>query len=244
MLDSLILSCYENGYSTAIYNGLQYFAVFVQLFALILTRKAYGFSLKRTVVLFLLIYPFILFFIYFVTWVEFGFTNWGANNTIRVYVWLPLLMLGYSKLLKIPFGKLCDFFSPTFPLAFGVGHVGCIFAGCCHGYPFSHGIYNPDLHMRLFPTQPLECLVSLALGLILLRYARKRGYEGKGKVMALFLILAGSTRFLLEFLRDNTKLFLGISELAIWAFLAFAAGCVMMYIICKAPAAKAGKKKA
>ena len=170
------------------------------------------------------------FCIYFITWVEYGFTSWGSNNIVRAYMWVPLLMLPFSKLLKIPYGKLCDFFSPSFALSFAVGHISCAFAGCCCGYPFNHGIYNPLLHERLFPIQWVECLGSFMIWAILMTYGKKKGYECRGKVMALFLILTGSTRFVFEFFRDNTKLFWGISELALWAFLAFAVGCVVMVI--------------
>ena len=233
MINSLILHCYENDYSSAIYMGFQYLGVLAQLGSLLLCRKAYGFSFKRALVLFFLIYPLLFFSIYFITWVEYGFTNWGANNTIRVYMWTPLMLLPYAKLLKIPHAKLCDYFAPTFTLAFGIGHIGCIFQGCCHGYPCSWGIYNPELHQRLFPIQLVESFVSLFVSYCLLRYARKKGYECRGKVMALFMILAGLSRFVLEFFRDNLKLFWGISELALWAFITFLTGCVMMLVISK-----------
>ena len=44
------------------------------------------------------------------------------------------------------------------------------------------------------------------------------------------LILFGSTRFLLEFLRDNEKLFWGISNLAIHAFIMFVVGVVWYFV--------------
>ena len=232
-INSIILNCWDHGYSSAIYSGGQYLALFIQFFSLVLYRKAYGFPFKRTVLIYVVTYPLLFLWIYLITWVEYGFTSWGSNNIVRVYMWVPLLMLPFSKLLKIPYGKLCDFFAPSFSLSFALGHISCVFAGCCCGYPCSWGIYNPLLHEKLFPIQWVECLGAFIIWLILLAYARKNGYDCRGKVLALFLILTGSTRFIFEFFRNNTKLFFGISELAIWAFLAFVTGCVMMLVICR-----------
>ena len=47
------------------------------------------------------------------------------------------------------------------------------------------------------------------------------------------LIIFGSTRFVCEFLRDNDKLFLGISNLALHALLMFIVGIIALVIINK-----------
>ena len=231
MISSLIASCWENGYSAVIYDSIQYLSLVSQIVFLILYRKAYGFSFKRAVLISVITYPILFFSMYFITWVENGFKGWGDNNIVRIYMWAPLLMLLFSKIFKVEFGRMCDYFAPSFALSHAIGHIGCPFAGCCHGYPCSWGIYNPVQHERLFPIQWIECLGALILCIYLVIYARKKGFECRGKVLALFLILYGSSRFIFEFFRDNTKLFWGISELAIWALLAFFTGCVMLLII-------------
>lgn len=231
MINSLIVHCWENGSSYGIYFGIQILAVVVQILFLIFSRKAYGLSFKRAALISGITYPFLFLSMYIITWAEYGFTNWGANNVVRVYMWTPLLLLPFSKLFKVPHTKLWDYFAPSFALSQAVGHIGCPFEGCCYGYPCSWGIYNPILHERLFPIQWVECLGAFLLWWYLIVYARKKGYEGRGKVLALFLILYGLSRFVFEFFRDNTKLFWGISELAIWAFLAFVTGCMMLLII-------------
>lgn len=231
MINSLIINCWDKGYSSAIYNGIQFLSLFSQIVFLILYRKAYGFSFKRAVLIAVITYPFLFFMMYFITWAEYGFKGWGANNIVRIYMWAPLLMLPFAKLFKVPYGKLCDYFAPSFSLSHAIGHLACPFVGCCQGFPCSWGIYNPEYHIRLFPIQPLESLGALILWWYLIVYARKKGYECRGKVLALFLILYGLSRFVFEFFRDNTKLFWSISELAIWAFLAFVVGLVMLVII-------------
>lgn len=235
MLDSLIVDCWNNGYSHALYMGIQILAFFVQFLSLIFYRKAYGFSLKKAVLTYVVTYPFLFFSIYLITWIENGFINWGANNIVRAYMWAPLLLIPFAKLLRIPYGKICDFFAPSFALAFAVGHIGCIFDGCCYGYPSTWGIYNPMLHQTLFPIQLIECLGAFLVWGFLLLYAKKKNYECRGKVLAMFLILFGGGRFICEFFRYNDKLFWNISELAIWAFLALITGIIMMIIVSRPP---------
>lgn len=231
MIDSLILTCWENGSAPIIYDAIQYLSLVSQILFILLYGKAYGFSLRRSALIAVITYPILFFSMYFITWVENGFRGWGDNNIVRIYMWAPLLMLMFSKLFKAPYGKMCDYFAPSFALSHAIGHLACPFVGCCHGYPSRWGVYNPALHERQYPIQWIESLGALLLCLYLLFYARRKGYECRGKVLALFLILYGSTRFIFEYFRDNTKLFWGISELAIWAFFAFVTGCVMMIFI-------------
>jgi len=233
MISRCILYCYNHGLSNYIYNGCVNAGLIVQALSLILYRKAYGFTLKRAFQIYILIYPVLFVWMFFITWVEFGFSSWGSRNVLRLYMWVPLILLPYSRLLKIPHGVLADYFAPSLALTSVIGHAGCPFAGCCYGYPCRWGIYNPELHDRRFPIQWVECSVSLLIAIFLLWYAKKNKYNGSGKVNALFLILFGSTRFFLEFLRDNHKLFWGISELAVIAFLTFATGAVWMVFLCR-----------
>ena len=111
----------------------------------------------------------------------------------------------------------------------GIAHFGCIFEGCCYGYQWEHGIWNPALNDYRFPIQPIEALVAVAIAAITIVRIRSFGYSGKSKAYAMMLILFGSTRFVLEFFRDNQKLFLGISSLAIHAFVMFVLGLFFFF---------------
>ena len=131
--------------------------------------------------------------------------------------------------MKIDWARGCDFVAPCVPLVQAVSHWGCIFVGCCHGYPFKWGIYNPALDIKTFPCQPLEALVALAVVIIICRYEKKQNYKPTGLAYPLMLMLFGYSRFLLEFLRDNDKIVLGISDLAFHAlFMAFVGTAVYM----------------
>ena len=230
-LNLLILSCYDNGYSSAIYLGSHLVAFFLQLLFLILYRKHYGFTAKRAALIYLVTNSFVFLSIYVITWIELGFKGWGATHFIRIVMWMPLLLLPFAKLFKIEPGRFFDFFAPSYAISFPLGHIGCAFAGCCYGFPCDWGIYNPVLHELLFPVQFLECIFSLLIWLYLLYYARRHNYESKGRVLALFILLTGLGRVITELLRDSERLFLNISERCIWAFFAFVSGIVMLSVI-------------
>ena len=67
--------------------------------------------------------------------------------------------------------------------------------------------------------------------MFLFRMAKKENYAGTGKVYAMFLLTFGGTRFLLEFLRDNDKLILGVSNLALHALFMVLVGTVWLMVL-------------
>ena len=131
----------------------------------------------------------------------------------------------------IPARKMIDYLAPSMALQQVIGHSVCPFAGCCHGYECSWGIWNPTTDTYVFPNQWLECMVALVIVLYLLHLAKKENYVGTGKVYAMFLLTFGGTRFLLEFLRDSDKLFLGISNLALHALFMVLVGTVWLMVL-------------
>lgn len=176
-------------------------------------------------------------------WIENGFQNWGANNIVRVYVYAPLICILAAKLLKIPSRKMIDYLAPSMVLQQVIGHSVCPFVGCCNGYPCSWGIWHPAIDSRVFPIQWLECIVALLILLYLLYIAKRENYVGTGKVYAMFLVTFGGTRFFLEFLRDNEKLFLGISNLALHALFMVLVGTVWLMVLEEKDKPKALKHK-
>ena len=126
---------------------------------------------------------------------------------------------------------MIDYLAPSMALQQVVGHSVCPFAGCCRGYDCSWGIWNPVTKTNLFPNQWLECIVAIAVFWYLLRLAKQEKYVGTGKVYALFLLTFGGTRFLLEFLRDNDKLLLGVSNLALHALFMVLVGTIWLMVL-------------
>jgi phosphatidylglycerol:prolipoprotein diacylglycerol transferase len=164
-------------------------------------------------------------------WIDNGF--FGGNNIVRVFVYIPVIAYPVAKLLKIPYKKICSV------LAFGplavhaVSHFGCMFVGCCMGYPCSWGLYNVAYEDIRFPIQPIEAIAAWAIIIFLLVRAKKRNYIPDGLEYPLMLILFGSTRFIFEFFRDNDRFRWGCSGLAFHALFMFIVGVVALIILKK-----------
>lgn len=231
MISDFLKYCYEQGWSNTIYDGIVIFAFVAQMVFLVFYRKKYDISLCKSILTVLLVYPVAYFWMLVLTWIENGFQNWGANNIVRLYVYIPLICIVAAKVLKIPSRKMIDYLAPSMALQQVIGHSVCPFTGCCQGYACSWGIWNPTTDERLFPNQWLECLVALIIFLYLYRLARRENYAGTGKIYAIFLVSFGGTRFLLEFMRNNDKLLLGVSNLALHALFMVLVGTIWLMVL-------------
>lgn len=207
----------EQGWGQLLYNVF-FVAGFVAVFLYaIVNGKKYGIPKGKALLYIIIVYFVSLLWMFFQCWVENGFKGWGGNNIVRTFVWVPLAAWPAGKLLKVDWVRGCDFVAPCVPLVQGVAHWGCIFAGCCHGYACSWGIYNPLLNQNVFPCPPAEALTALIVVFIVCGYEKRQNYKPNGLAYPLMLMLFGYSRFLLEFLRDNRKVVFGVSTLALHA---------------------------
>ena len=111
---------------------------------------------------------------------------------------------------KLSLRTMLDLFAPYIALGEAIGRIGCFLNGCCYGKEVSWGIYFPVHDARLHPTQ-LYTFAGLLLAFFLLKKFQKNNF-GSGKVFVLYLILASSLRFVVEFFRaDHDILLWGLS---------------------------------
>lgn len=194
--------------------------------------KHYDIPKWKSVVFTVLVYFSTLAWMLFLYWADSGFQHWGGNNIVRVFWWLGVFVFPVTKLLKLDYWRSLDYVSPCLCINHGIAHFGCFFAGCCHGYACSWGLFSNDVGYRCFPTQPIEALIALIAAYIWYR-EKKKGY-GKGVdglSFPIMLMLFGYSRFFLEFLRDNDKLFWGISGLALRTMLNGVVGTIAYFLI-------------
>lgn len=222
--------------SVFIYDGFLYDSFFVlgfiAVFFFYLWRgKFFGVSPIKSVLLVAIVYPAVVLWMLALYWIETG--TFGGNNIVRVFVYMPLFAIPAAKLLKLTWKQACDMLAPATCVVHAVSHWGCVFAGCCHGYPSSWGLYSPQTRMICFPSQPLEALTAAFIVVFLLWRERKNGHRVDGLSMPIMLMLFGITRFFWEFFRDNTKIWLGCSSLAFHALFMSIVGFVMYIFIKK-----------
>lgn len=203
---------------------------FIVLFAFSFKyAEKYNISKKKgllfTVVSYIIIYA----WAYILGWVANGF-SWGHHNAIRVFAWMPLVLLLMGKLFKITWNVACDYIAPGACLVYGIARLGCNFAGCCYGYQADWGIYSWQAGHRCIPVQFFQSVASIAIFFVIRYMAKKRMYQPTNKLYPIMLIMYGGARFLLEFLMDNKKLFLNMSELSIWSLICVVMGVIWLYI--------------
>ena len=155
--------------------------------------------------------------------------DFGGQNVIRIFLFVPLILLLYAKTFDIDFKVSLDFAAPVLCIAQAFGKIGCTISGCCESHiEVSWGVYNPYTETRLFPVQIAEGITALIIAVAVIVMAGRMNYRCNGKTMAWMWVMFGSTRVIWEFFRANEKIFLGLSELALWSVALTVAGVVWL----------------
>jgi phosphatidylglycerol:prolipoprotein diacylglycerol transferase len=139
---------------------------------------------------------------------------------------------------KLPLARAADIAAPALALGYGVGRIGCFLAGdatwgkvtgvpwamafpnAVAGWadPVSSAPYPPGV--KVHPTQLYELIQSLfVFGVV---WVLRKGPYPPGTIFYLYLVLAGSMRFIVEFWRANPIVGLGMTEYQ-WISLALVA---------------------
>ena len=164
-------------------------------------------------------------------WIEYGFRAPEGGNVIRAFAFMPLVFLLTAKILRLPFALVVDFTAPMMLIWNIIGQSVCPFLGCCRGISCSWGIWNPLTDSILVPVQWMICLAGVAILVFLLWYEKKHLYCAQGKLYPILLVSWGGARFLLEYLRDNEKIIMGLSRYALYALFMVLVGMVWLFTI-------------
>lgn len=105
--------------------------------------------------------------------------------------------------------------TPALAAGHAIGRIGCFLVGDDYGRPtdlpwgvaFPRGL--PPTTARVHPTQLYETALLAVLTWALLRW-RRRGLSDRA-VLGRYLVLAGATRFAIEFLRVDRRVLFGLS---------------------------------
>ena len=234
---------YQSGNWKYFYYGFHVLSYLLAGLLVAVNAPKMGISRKTAIMTVVVVYPILYLWNMVICWIEHGFRDFGSNNIVRLFVYLPLALYPASRVNKVPYTRLCQLIAPVPALAQGVSHLGCVFAGCCRGIPCSWGLFNVITWERCFPSQWVESAVALGIVALLQLRNRKNRWAEDEKAMPLMLFLFGSTRFLLEFLRDNYKLFWGVSDLALHALFCALVGGIWLWKIGKTERMIQGEKQ-
>ncbi|SEB37198.1 prolipoprotein diacylglyceryl transferase [Terriglobus roseus] len=146
------------------------------------------------------------------------------------FAWFGGLLFGIGALMwqgrthKIGAVRMLDLAAPAAAIGYGVGRIGCLTSGdgdygLATTLPWGIHIHDDALDppqpnppgLLVQPTPIYELLFSLALGW----YLWVRGRKGDlpiGQLTGEYLVLSGVGRFLVELVRRNERLYLGMSN--------------------------------
>lgn len=121
--------------------------------------------------------------------------------------------------------------TPALAIGHAIGRIGCLLVGDDYGRPtdlpwgiaFPEGL--PPTTERVHPTQLYEALPLALLALLLARW-RRRGTPDAA-ILGRYLVFAGVLRFLIELIRVNPRVALGLT-VAQWAAAAAGAGGALL----------------
>lgn len=116
---------------------------------------------------------------------------------------------------ELPLWLTMDAFAPGVAVGQAVGRLGCLAAGCCWGSrcdrPWAITFTNVEanrmtgvpLGVPLHPAQIYESVANVAIAAVLYRAFRRR--PAPGTVIAWYLLLYSSVRFVIEFFRFHAQ---------------------------------------
>jgi len=157
----------------------------------------------------------------------------GAIGGSALYAW---------KNPRLPFWPMADACAPAIALGQSIGRLGCFAAGCDYGssanVPWAVTFTNAyasertgvPLNVPLHPAQLYESFTTLAIFAILLVFYRRKRFSGQ--IFALYLILYGVARFILEFFRgdaDRGFVFAWVSTSQFVSLLIIPAGLILYW---------------
>lgn len=187
-----------------------------------------------------------------------GLTWYGGFILATAAIWQ------YAKKKKIPFLRIADATAPALMLGYGIARIGCHLSGDGdYGYPttlpwaavYSNGTYPPSLAFRDFPdivskygvngvvpdTIPVHPtpVYEFIAGMILfgILWGMRKKFTVDGQLFSIYLVMAGMARFLVEFIRLNPRVAIGLSEAQLISIILIITGIIGLFLLNRKAAA-------
>jgi phosphatidylglycerol:prolipoprotein diacylglycerol transferase len=133
--------------------------------------------------------------------------------------------------------ELVDLAGPALALGYAIGRIGCQVSGdgdygrasslpWAMGYP--HGTVPTAPGVTVHPTPIYE---TVTMGLVAWGLWQLRDRARPGVLFALYLVLAGAERFLVEFVRRNSDAALGLTAAQLESAVIFVVGAVWLAVV-------------
>jgi phosphatidylglycerol:prolipoprotein diacylglycerol transferase len=170
---------------------------------------------------------------------QFGFAWFGGLLAgMAGFVWV-------ARRNRVPLLSALDSGSAAAALGYGIGRIGCFLSGdgdygiptsLPWGMSFPNGLVPTD--QRVHPTPIYELIAACAIAWVLWRMGARAAAKASGAgatgvalkpgaVFAMYLVLTGVARFLVEFIRINPRSFVGMTNAQAASLASIIAGVVL-----------------
>jgi phosphatidylglycerol:prolipoprotein diacylglycerol transferase len=131
--------------------------------------------------------------------------------------------------------RTLDLAAPSAAIGYGIGRIGCFLSGDgCYGLetklPWPFGMSFPHgIEPTVVPVHPTP-LYEFAAGLLIGAWLWWRGGKNRpaGAILGEYLLLSGTARFLVEFIRRNPRVLWGLSNAQLASLGSVLAGVVLI----------------
>lgn len=148
----------------------------------------------------------------------------GGRSYYGAVFLVPLAFVFLAKWLHIPYGELMDFCAPAECVMLAIMKYQCLVDGCCAGKVLLSIAIDGSV---IFPSQTVELVNALVLMAVLMGMAFFKKF--RGKIYPWYLVLYGTTRFVLNFFRaEATPLLLCLPVGNLWSLLAVFVGVLWL----------------
>lgn len=184
--------------------------------------------------------------------VELRAMGWRVLWDSGGFAWFGGLLFGIAALVlqgrRAGIGAIptLDLAAPAAAIGYGIGRIGCFLSGDgCYGLPtnlpwgmsFPNGL-EPTL-VRVHPTPLYELAAALAIGTFLWMQGRKP--RPTGWILGEYLVLTGTARFLVEFIRRNPKVLWGLSNAQLTSVVTVLVGAALLWWAARRPVPRSEK---
>ncbi|TSA56305.1 prolipoprotein diacylglyceryl transferase [bacterium] len=158
--------------------------------------------------------------------------NRGGLVFYGAFIFSPIFGIAYAKKSGISIPDAADLLAPFIALGHSIGRIGCFLNGCCFGRSTDSifGVQFPFSLGKVYPTQIFSSAGLFCIFLALFFIQKRRRF--KGEIIALYLVMYGVFRFIIEFLRgDFVPLFYGLSLSQVISIIFVGAGILLFCIL-------------
>lgn len=149
-------------------------------------------------------------------------SKFGGRSYYGAVILVPIVFIGYARLIKIPYRDLMDISAPFGSTMLVAMKYMCLDNRCCGGRVLMQLSNGGTLR---FPSQIVEGCQGIILTVLLVWLSYKE--KNRGKVYGWFLLLYGASRFVLNFFRDDQTPFLAWLPIgSIWSLIAVFVGAL------------------